>query len=890
MKFTTRLVSMLMCMLFFVTAVVSPASAATKAIYEYPKVRVVLNMKEGIDGYILNSGNWEELDGCMINEPGAIIHVIFSGVSNHENVMIRILKDGREIGRISESVSALKTNFDGNRVCVIQLKDYLDERIRYACEMSIEARVLRDTSVRNPLNRTFMFDYDTYTPQMRYVNMVSGWDDYRGPHAGYYDGALEERYAKWQDTTPRSVDDRKNSGYLMLQEERHYWQDDWWNRVKVGYVQGANIALDVTGATLSLGLSALPALSNEEAMKDKFGSAGSKAVPYYAYLQALCSQYSNDLLREAAELDFAVDKVVEITGDIVEYVGKEHTLAYYEKHDTMVFRPNQSVTTDLKKYHEVHITKAEMKSQNVCLFSGNIDGQPFANRELYEIMWLTDEQKPLMVSAKNATVSGVTGKNGAELMIDQAQKTMVGTGKNKISLADQCTVMHMDEGMKVINAAGGDSKMSAADKEAIKKLNGYVQKQSDLIEKVENGFSAVGIAVEVVQLGASIKDRYITQHAYYSALCSVTKEYIDAIEAWKNGLILPNDGKGDDENLALQAAIDVVYEDLQSAFKAQSNKIVQAIGISWKAFDDTKLYNEGSFMSLCLNALDLVTTLYKPTDELKKKVTETLGKYIAGKLPISDIGKANYMSMIVSAGNFVLKLISSDYLNYQESIKAAYAMVDSLCISINGAISDYMRERTHEDACKIIEMLHMLKNMKYFGEQLVEYYYLSDYYEQFSEGYRNELQTILWNEMELRGLGEDVEITEYLTWIGNKTLTQKEFDEYIDIMKTYYDRNGLGGDIEGAPVGDRLEIVSDTPIEEIMNEEVFCYSNEGVTVKLTPKACIEWFEMQDQLNTLLDLEVKNDSLRRDRDRFIMVEVTKGYIESFPMFDPSEDYL
>jgi len=141
----------------------------------------------------------------------------------------------------------------------------------------------------------------TDTPEMRYVNQFFNED-----------GSLTElglRLYKWLDMDERSVTDRLNSGYLMLEEEYLHQEDTFLGEL---YVLAANEVLEVVS---TWGLNYVEDFANHAAMTTKFGSRGAYAVPYYQQLCDIYLSFLQSVEQEISTMEIALSTIVEFIGD-----------------------------------------------------------------------------------------------------------------------------------------------------------------------------------------------------------------------------------------------------------------------------------------------------------------------------------------------------------------------------------------------------------------------------------------------------------------------------------------------------------------------------------------------------------------------------------------------
>lgn len=125
------------------------------------------------------------------------------------------------------------------------------------------------------------------------------------------DGSWSEmglELCKWLDMSKRDTVNRINSGYLMLEEEYLYHQDTLF---QAGFVAAANKSLEtISSVGINLGLD----FANHQLMKAKFGDAGAYAVPYYEQLSEIYLAFLQGLEQEMTTMDIALSAITDAIG------------------------------------------------------------------------------------------------------------------------------------------------------------------------------------------------------------------------------------------------------------------------------------------------------------------------------------------------------------------------------------------------------------------------------------------------------------------------------------------------------------------------------------------------------------------------------------------------
>lgn len=247
-----------------------------------------LSLTVSTDPLTEKTETWERLEGKTFYDPLIRVKLTVDAPLPEDAQVTMNWK----LGQVSESLvdvsAGTSTEWIGNVTNVLPdwLLDMWDVH-----SMSVEGCVKLADGTEKSISADFKLD--TYTNEMRYVNQFIGAD-------GSWASSTKGRALfKWLSAYERDEDDRRNSGYLLLQE------------VAVEHIAGGYRWGNIIAKTIMLSAQTISSFGTNfliDASIDKllfsqmFGDAGQKALPYYTMLSDVYSDYIATLMTEMEEV------------------------------------------------------------------------------------------------------------------------------------------------------------------------------------------------------------------------------------------------------------------------------------------------------------------------------------------------------------------------------------------------------------------------------------------------------------------------------------------------------------------------------------------------------------------------------------------------------------
>lgn len=864
-------------------------------------------------------------------------------------------------------------------------------------DMSVEGCVRLADGTEKSISADFKLD--TYTNEMRYVNQFIGAD-------GSWASSTKGRALyKWLSTYERVGDDRRNSGYLLLQE------------VGVEHITGGYRWGNIVAKTIMLSAQTISSFGTNfiiDAAVDKllfsqmFGDAGQKALPYYTMLSSVYSDYIATLMTEMQEVQAGAEimedlkdnctvfKIVNDGASLAEkaneYAGNiEGAAAEYPRQDRyVIFDANEYDMLHLFSMDSVAGRDYEGDQMVLTVTDMFTKVNPDTGLEMPYVRWYGDNGRAGEVSVQQIAETAIYGdsltidfetadrtavsrqfqtalnntlENGFKYSGD-GNRLMTLTGKAPDPDSGQLVCMQMSPSDPLMEEAFSkvnlERHLSPFEQKCVNKLKKYVGEDPEKIKKrvqrISTALDAVGTAAEVLTFVSSYNYESDLQKAYFSVYSTVTEEYVNTLIDWRGALADSGVPKAD----LMQAAVNALINDIISTQDKALSEARHRFNLFIKEGGQMASMIS-SVVDTTINIVKLIPAVGTACDEMGKQFAKTsLGKGMAagtgfGKFISGAKAAAGPAAVISLLGGF----ITGGYFSYDESVKSTYYSSWALSDHIMEELESYQRIRTDTQAKRIIQLLGLMRQMKYYGEDLVMMENLGDMFDDFgiTDG---KSMTILFNEMAEYCQGSTLHAENYATVVRlvleNKLLgTKKDFDDKGDlkyeapedfagifgiatgsdsvlgaVVRGIYrlDQNPLSfqgyslpqvtagvlmlpasRESAGKPI-DHTHYVwyKGSPIlhDDWMNfknaftrnmytELAVIYSHNDVEVLLTMDEYYNYLHGQTQVNQLLS----NPKYNRDESpeskkkqyvqHLLWHNITKGYIESLDMYDPSIQY-
>lgn len=268
------------------------------------------------------------------------------------------------------------------------------------------------------------------------------------------------------------------------------------------------------------------------------------------------------------------------------------------------------------------------------------------------------------------------------------------------------------------------SNLTAVEEKYLSKLYAYLQKNP---EAVATGLGAAATAGKAIDFFSNNAYESDLQKAYFSVYATVTDEYVNALLVWQKAL-----ENSDVPNAkAIRAALNALINDILSTRDS-------ALASAQKNFN-LLVKRSGDLVSLVSDTIDTSINIIKLFPWIKKTTTATAAsKFFTGADAV--VTPASFISVVGG-------LITGGYLDYDTSIKSTYYTTWALSDQIIAELERYQQTPTDVQARRIIQLLGLIRQMKYYGEDLVMMHYLGKMFDAYdiTEG---PTMTILFNELE----------------------------------------------------------------------------------------------------------------------------------------------
>lgn len=807
----------------------------------------------------------------------------------------------------------------------------------------------------SPLERYFTLKLGATTNQMAYVDYF--YD---------FDGSFSEKWGEpllhWLDMSEaedgrEDMRKRSGSGYLMLEQEMKFQDSSVRHAACENYIRLAHTAFDV------LSLDIVSDLFSETAFEEKFEKAGKDTYVYYSYLQQYIVEY-------VANLQLSVDAVTEVWKTVPNLVADATEIA-------------SDAMSSNKIAVKVPVANAWLVVSNGKGSAGKIDVLDFDLDSMTVTIKGSESPVNLIDLINKRTENSKGLAFNFETLVDKKlldkvdelyQKCFGGTGLR--GDIDSKRLKGIFDGILETGITGKYREVFEKYADKLVNVQEIPHKLPEYCDKLGKTAEVIGIITSINQYNKEVASLTARQTSYLNALSSVTVEQLNMLLEWESA-VLNNKSMKDREKEPILEAIAAVYYEIVNLCGASADEIERI------AKEDAKRFAGKSYGDIWKGVVtsDIGQNIIVKVAE---KIYPHIGKIIdpalaAGKTVISDAGKtlSDVLSKVTkktvsiggivktffsvtgwfSIGNVFLDLWTNRFIDFDDRAKAISDMKKTLyhllTDSNTGLLYRYARLRNHETACEIIEALNAMKYFKIAGENLVEEYYLYDFYRDNDISISGNVHLVLNNELAHRN--------------GNQPFAFEEFTSPITILKyqksprvvgagdtlpdpevtEYYLRNpSVQVNYDGKPLDPLPSAYESLPsqkwamgtmqsMNQLQNYDpyiayykddgAFLYSRDSMEIILTKEECKQYLSLQKEINQLfqeygdesrkikwyewaaenllltetplpgsigaaiLQQEILED--QQTQYRLEWTSITKGsYIEAVKMYDPSTDYI
>lgn len=719
------------------------------------------------------------------------------------------------------------------------------------------------------------------TNEMAYVDQFfsgSGIINNRGVRTGY----LNDRgraLLKWLSNEARTDDDdRVNSGYLMLDQEVKENSESTWHLANEVAARFLGPAADYFA---SGGASVVVSLIEEGAYKLKFGlKGGERSYPYYVQLCQVFYEYMENLQVELEKTDEMLNAAADGIGEILETASDE--IGFLTETDVLILFGTGSAKGLTYKVKDVDFDKEIMYVQSTgtkgsktkAVHFSELDQNVLKNNSLiaYDLTGIENDgiRNNLKAALKK---KAKTSKSGNEALCGMPYRYIEDT----------------------ITSADDVPNVSKAEKEIINNLDSVKETNeivlSKNLKKVDRIAKKLTIANDTIRAIKNTQNISTQQMAYMSALTNMSQEYLSMLEKWCEDIEGYSVPKGyEDVRNNILTAIHAVIEDVLDMQMAASEELADKAASS-KAWATGFVYNAGEFADVLFDIAEFAG--WKGIELINKATNFSSSDKINARI-----------SGVAGIASIALNVASADFLELENKSSAIYNLKWSLDELLrneeNGLLVQYAENRNHETACEIIDALNTMKILKIMGENLIEEYYLCDFYDSMDLEVTPAADLVIRNEMSNRPANDRLNASgSFVEIIGvcdEVVLYTKEApDDYYPQDKIYYmgsvvrecylknasdyamfDKVALTGLpskyaslTTTKPATDRFHIRTDkTSIGEnvsvtpgavktetkklFLNKEVKLYSNNGLEIFLTAQDYDCYLTLEKEINRLLN--------------------------------------
>lgn len=744
-----------------------------------------------IAGYV--DGAWQDLNGLTVRDGAVPLSISLSGnVPADASLSVAFMAYSHTHTLIDQQTNGqmvFQTNTrDGEEALI---PDY-----NGLSQVTVRAVLTLPGGISQTEESSFVLD--TFTNEMRYVNQFIDLNNHQA-----YNTEMGQRLYKWLDMTQRADGpSRDNSGYLMLEQEMEY-EDGAGNWLLKTFAEGGTVSIEVLG---SFGLSAVMSAAGDIAYKDKFGSAGKDALPYYQNLAGVYTAYISDLLQRmeiiyagtAIEESFAENLYVLLMNKVPEEASEINsndaldTIAFFgnvKDSLELLDQPSNSIVFALRLGDDHIVLKSPWTSTvNKASYTFKSWQDKATKPDRHEFLFVRSDAPGKKCNidhlfsevAKGKTLDITFEKNPSPALNCDSDKFL-----SILKTASERKEYRMDwqegdlsprvdittaSGLNIgfINEYGLQDYLSKDEKRL---YNRYCKEKSakkppdtsiSRSEWVGLGFDIAAVVFDGIAWVSSYQYQSALQRAYFAAFMQVTDEYLQMLMDWDRSLdaLTPKQARqqhAEEQRAAIRAmAYDIALTRNESLAKARQG------ANAW-------LFSADQFLSWVEDAIVLADDIVLMPPSTKEAII-SFWKEVVKKKDLVQAGNLNQLLKTASAtgallsfGAMISRALISGKMDFQDDVQSTYAMKWTLFERIDGLMESYAQFPTHQLAFEIIEQLELMRQFKLHGEELIRMYYLDDLLDDLDIEGDQTMQALLFNEMLGRTWDEALDIDQHLT-------------------------------------------------------------------------------------------------------------------------------
>lgn len=632
--------------------------------------------------------------------------------------------------------------------------------IRILCLLLCVSMVMPITA--SAAGQTPLYTYPTVTAPvtngyitnpMAYVDRF--FDEYGRP------SPLGDELAHWLDMEEPEGGEadpaRKNSGYLMLEQEMIHQDDD-------GFYQLADFldswAKPVADTIASKGVNLVFAAAEEAWYISRFGKAGKSAYPYYQYFCDIYMEYVAETQAKMEKIDKSLEKLSNTVVKIAKSDKTSELLGVTETDSWILVRSGKNLQPGAK----IKVAGVDAETKKVKFMYSPLTGKndpwedmpsEFVNRKGISNLSYIDFDVSALDDVERAVFSQIMGK---------------GKKMDKTSKEIFCG-MNVDH-IQGFFAASDDVDVDPEFKTVVKNLKTYDRKQA-VIDNTGKVAAWIGTIDNTRQYFQKADNATAQQLCYINAVSQMTDEYLQMLTQWRDQIDqLDKSMKKDefyesvyDKKSDIVAGLDAVIEIVAEL----GSKTVEELANS-----NQRMLTSGDFLKLMTDWAEKISGITGLSKWLKETKTY---KELKGNVDSSKLGSVagkvgDTLSLITphaKAVSTVIGLFSNGFGDFDKATESVSNLKKSLYYLLtneeDGLLKQYWENRCDETAWAVINALKTMKEAKYYGESLWEAHYLMAFCKLRGIGSDGKLQLIFQNELAMRKADTDLDISKSVTSI-----------------------------------------------------------------------------------------------------------------------------
>lgn len=540
---------------------------------------------------------------------------------------------------------------------------------------------------------------------------------------------------KWLNNGEYTGSGRVYSGYLMLDEEVKNNSDSNWHMFKEF---NARFIGPVAEYFSSGGASIIVSAIEEGVFNLKFPWAGKSAYPYYTQLCQAYVEYVAEVQNKLKQTDDTFDNLSEGIEAVTEIAPDKIRIT--KKTDILILHG-----TGKGPQLDYTVTGIDFDKQELIVKSKGTTGVktksvPFSNLDKN----VAQNNRLIRYDFTDPKVQNQMRRLKTELHIDDDTGMIAGM-----------PYKHIEGRFKNVHEIPG---LTKAEKEALSDLGTVGQTEtidiSNDLKSVGDIADVLGAANSVIQYANSASYVTAQQMSYLNALTNTSNYYLQMLCQWYQDVeSYEVEFKYRHVKNDIKAAIQAVAKDVLDLQLAVSKDIADAIAknqteVGTEHVDGVKKeitkYNGKIFISG-----EFVNTFWSLAETTSKFIG--LSNLVERIKPLGSDQINPKVSGVSSLVSVAWNIASADFLDFEDKASTIYnlkwSLEELLVDEDNGLLTQYGKHRNHKTACQIIEALATMRQLKIAGENLMEEYYLCDFYDYMDLETGAAVHAVLRNEM-----------------------------------------------------------------------------------------------------------------------------------------------